>query len=43
MLGFLIGAVVGFIAGGIVSFVFFRNNPKLKDKADRIADVVDDK
>lgn len=36
-------AIGSFVVGGIVTYLFFRNNPKWKEKADKIADEGEDR
>lgn len=47
MLGFVLsgslGVIVGFVAGALTSYLVLRNNPRLKVKADNVAQKIDDK
>lgn len=36
----LIVGIVGVVVGFVISYAFFRNNPNLKNKADKIADAI---
>lgn len=38
---FFIGLLIGFVAGGVTSYLFFRNNKNIKDKVDNITDNID--
>jgi hypothetical protein len=37
-MGTILLIIGSFVAGGVVTYLFFRNNPKWKAKADKVAD-----